>query len=230
MLYVKPKHRALISSSEFQAIETLHGRGHVIVEEWPKFTRQCTGAIVWDNAWLMIRHLEGMGRRNMHKKTMVDLGCGTGVVGICAGVLGANVLLTDMDHALDLPRRNQARNLQAIKAGGGKVESAVHVWGSDVAPLLASLGGKQAQQPVDFVVACEVVYQPESYPSLVKSISDLSGPKTVVRDRENPKQLDDLELFDCHRPQIGDISIGARPRFFSPCGGGTTQRLTHSLR
>ena len=51
---------------------------------------------------------------------MVDLGCGTGVVGICAGVLGANVLLTDMDHALDLPRRNQARNLQAIKAGGGE--------------------------------------------------------------------------------------------------------------
>jgi predicted nicotinamide N-methyase len=178
----------------------------------------------------MIRHLEGMGRRNMHKKTMVDLGCGTGVVGICAGVLGANVLLTDMDHALDLPRRNQARNLQAIKAGGGKVESAVHVWGSDVAPLLASLGGKQAQQPVDFVVACEVVYQPESYPSLVKSISDLSGPKTVVRDRENRKHPDDLELFDCPGPQIGDISIGARPRFFSPCGGGTTQRLTHSLR
>lgn len=78
-----------------------------------------------------------------------------GVVGICAGVLGAHVLLTDLDHALDLPRQNAARNAHAVKAAGGRAEVTVHTWGTDVAPLRGALGA-QGAQGVDYVVACEV--------------------------------------------------------------------------
>lgn len=67
------------------------------VEEWPRYTRQCTGAILWDNAWLMLRHVEGLGRKAMQGKSVVDLGCGTGLVGLCTGILGARCFLTDME-------------------------------------------------------------------------------------------------------------------------------------
>lgn len=77
-------------------------------------------------------------------------------------------------HALDLPRRNVKRNEALIRKGQGTVEVLVHEWGTDVSKLLH--GGK----PADFVIACEVVYQPESYPSLVASIRALSGPKTQI--------------------------------------------------
>ena len=89
------------------------------------------------------------------------------------------MLLTDMRHALDLPKRNAQRNLHTVRAAGGRVETAEHEWGTDVTPLVSSLGAAGGGG-VDFVIACEVVYQPESYPFLVKSITDLSGPKTRV--------------------------------------------------
>ena len=53
------------------------------------------------------------GRQGLHGKTVLDIGCGTGVVGIVAALLGANVVATDGDETVvDLARRNFQANTE----------------------------------------------------------------------------------------------------------------------
>jgi len=79
-------------------------------------------------------------------KTALELGAGTGVVGLTLGRLGAEVTLTDGEpRAVDLLRRNIAAN--ALEASA----TARRLWFGDTSTYLAP-------QIFDFVVAADVIY------------------------------------------------------------------------
>jgi len=50
---------------------------------------------------------------------VVELGAGTGVVGIMTGYLGALAFVTDLDSLVPLLRHNIAQNHRLITAGNG---------------------------------------------------------------------------------------------------------------
>lgn len=67
------------------------------------------GATVWDAGLVLAKYLEQSNCRNqMHGKIWLELGSGTGIIGLVAAQLGARVVLSDRSNALALLRHNLA--------------------------------------------------------------------------------------------------------------------------
>ncbi|XP_038634198.1 protein-lysine methyltransferase METTL21D isoform X3 [Scyliorhinus canicula] len=69
------------------------------------------GCVVWDAALVLAKYLETSAfyRANLHSftgKSVVELGSGTGLVGLMASVLGAHVTVTDLEELQDLLNTN----------------------------------------------------------------------------------------------------------------------------
>ena len=71
-----------------------------------------TGLIVWDGAFVLGKFLEKRFTTDeLSKSTIIELGCGTGLAGLCAAAIGAaHVYLTDLEYALENTRRNVTSN------------------------------------------------------------------------------------------------------------------------
>ncbi|CAM9926357.1 unnamed protein product, partial [Phaeothamnion confervicola] len=156
-----------------------------------------TGATVWPAAVVLIKHLERrFGAGGMAGLRGVDLGAGTGIVGLAAAGLGADVVLTDQEQLGPLMRENAAAAIAAAAAAAaataaeagtppspspsefmtaptlGSVAVASYDWGGDDAPL--------RPLPLDFVLASDVIL-PQQYPiePLATALDRLSGPQTL---------------------------------------------------
>ena len=104
---------------------------------------------------------------------MLELGSGTGVVGIAAACLGAAVLATDVPEVLSLLRGNMARNAGLVAAAGGSVAAAALNWEvpEAAAEVEATLSGRQA----DWVLGADLVYSLAPVAPLVRTLAALVG-------------------------------------------------------
>ena len=111
----------------------------------------------------------GMCWTSWKGKSGVELGAGLGLPSIVASTLGAKMIATDGDDAvLHLLNMNAERNAQWCR-----VEKLF--WGS--AEPLAKLGLTKAP---DFLLAANVVYDPEVWDALMETIQVLSGSRALV--------------------------------------------------
>lgn len=103
-----------------------------------------TGLSVWDGAVVMAKWLERRdcaGTPLVRGRRVLELGCGTGLGGLAALVLGAqHVALTDLEYALPAVRANVARNDDAAAGSWrDKCEVCVLDWRSpDLPPFAAA--------------------------------------------------------------------------------------------
>eukprot|EP00795_Rhopilema_esculentum_P014743 gene14743-5849_t len=75
--------------------------------------------VVWDAALILGTFLQNISTGNtklsgldtLQGKNVLELGAGTGLVGIVGYLLGANVVITDTKAALEITRENVVRNL-----------------------------------------------------------------------------------------------------------------------
>jgi len=147
-----------------------------------------TGRVVWPSAHSLSAHLCAhpelvRGRR------VVDLGAGTGLVGLVAAALGASqVVLSDLPTALPLLRRNA---LQNIAACGDNVHVEALRWGDPVGPVF---------ERCDVVIGCEIIYQhdEDTCRALVDTMKQLAGPTGVCLFAYEFRDglLADAEFFD----------------------------------
>ncbi len=122
--------------------------------------------------------------------SVLDLGSGTGALGLAVAALGANVTLTDQASfvypgrpgegvgarsLLDLMRRNTASNAgQHGAAGQAPVAVRELLWGADC----AAAGLPHAQY--DLICASDVLLFQGAHAALVATLRAASGPATVV--------------------------------------------------
>ncbi|CAM9618371.1 unnamed protein product [Chrysoparadoxa australica] len=71
---------------------------------------QGTGLNVWDGGALLANYLKHQSEVDMHGARVLELGAGTGVSGLSAALLGANVVLTDLEYTLPNLEANVAAN------------------------------------------------------------------------------------------------------------------------
>ncbi|KDR83445.1 hypothetical protein GALMADRAFT_235593 [Galerina marginata CBS 339.88] len=125
------------------------------------------GGLAWPAGQILASYLVQKGPEYIKSKNVLELGSGTGLVGLAVGALGgANAWITDQAPLLPIMKRNVAlNNLQ------GRVAVTELNWGS---PIPADI-----PHP-DVILAADCVYFEPAFPLLVQTLSDLSDPTTVI--------------------------------------------------
>ncbi|XP_061599980.1 protein-lysine methyltransferase METTL21D [Cololabis saira] len=142
--------------------------------------KQCymgdVGCVVWDAAIVLAKYLEttqfyepSSGVNVWCGRTVVELGAGTGVVGLMAATLGARVVVTDLEDLQTLLRVNIHENKALISTGS--ITAKVLKWGDDVCEFLP---------PPHFVLMADCIYYEQSIVPLVESLKLISGPETCI--------------------------------------------------
>eukprot|EP00511_Aplanochytrium_stocchinoi_P002087 CAMPEP_0204826366 /NCGR_PEP_ID=MMETSP1346-20131115/4065_1 /ASSEMBLY_ACC=CAM_ASM_000771 /TAXON_ID=215587 /ORGANISM="Aplanochytrium stocchinoi, Strain GSBS06" /LENGTH=225 /DNA_ID=CAMNT_0051954353 /DNA_START=215 /DNA_END=889 /DNA_ORIENTATION=- len=115
---------------------------------------------------------EGFGRAYFENKKVVEVGSGTGLVGIVLGIIGANVVLTDQAPVLELLQENIEHNLNDPKFDRevcGKFDVHELYWGSSKVPEIV--------QNADVIIGSDLIFAKENIPLLLTTFETLCSPE-----------------------------------------------------
>ncbi|BEI80123.1 hypothetical protein CcaverHIS002_0106520 [Cutaneotrichosporon cavernicola] len=123
------------------------------------------GGIAWPSGEVLtayLAHRQASAPEHLRGKKVLELGSGTGLVGIAAALLeqSAEVWVTDQAVLLDLMLVNAALNVK-----GGNLHVAELNWGEEI---------KTVPTDVDVILAADCVYFEPAFPLLVKTLCDLA--------------------------------------------------------
>ncbi|KAM4664437.1 protein N-lysine methyltransferase METTL21D [Discoglossus pictus] len=126
------------------------------------------GCVVWDAAIVLSKYLESPEGPRLEGRAVLELGAGTGIVGIMAATLGANVAVTDLEDLQELMKTNIKDNAHLIS---GSCQAKVLKWGEEISEFLPS---------PDYILMADCIYYEESLEPLLKTLTDIAGSKTCV--------------------------------------------------
>eukprot|EP00743_Colponemidia_sp_Colp-15_P012594 GILK01014388.1.p1 GENE.GILK01014388.1~~GILK01014388.1.p1 ORF type:complete len:337 (-),score=38.66 GILK01014388.1:55-1017(-) len=131
-----------------------------------------TGFNIWDCSILLSFYLQQnidivAGRR------VIELGAGTGLTGLSAALLGANVTLTDLPDVITNLQENIKLNQECIQQKLGTVEAVALDW---FVALQRGVDGldKRLQEPFDVALAADVIWVEELIEPFVATLAALS--------------------------------------------------------
>lgn len=166
-----------------------------------------TGWLVWpvaiDLCNLLIKSPEVI-----YGKTVLEVGSGTGIVGLVCGILGTRLtILTDLTESLPICRCNVRENIQAHPSLKNVCVEEL-LWGDQThMKRIHSLHG-----PVDVIIGSDVIYHQseEVLESLVSTIfqASHSGTKLIIayEDREGMIQ-DEVHFFGPIRERFKSLDL-----------------------
>ncbi|XP_078089685.1 EEF1A lysine methyltransferase 3-like [Mustelus asterias] len=125
-------------------------------------------AIIWEAGLVLCQYFE-QEKISFAGKKVIELGSGTGIVGILAVLLGGDVTLTDQSTVLNQIKFNITNNVPVVNQQLAKVSALL--WGEN-----------QDQFPTDydFILGSDIVYSSRDYPALIKTLQHLSNQNTVI--------------------------------------------------
>ncbi|KAJ7228956.1 putative methyltransferase-domain-containing protein, partial [Mycena pura] len=124
------------------------------------------GGIAWPAAEVLSRYLVKQGPNFLQGKIVLDLGSGTGLVGLVAAMLGGTVYLTDQAPMLKIMRENVEINKLSSLCTVAELN-----WGEPI-PV-------DIPRP-DVILAADCVYFEPAFPLLIQTLCDLVGNSTEV--------------------------------------------------
>ncbi|XP_049653669.1 LOW QUALITY PROTEIN: EEF1A lysine methyltransferase 3 [Accipiter gentilis] len=124
-------------------------------------------ASVWEAALSLCRYLEEQ-RFDFRGRTVIELGAGTGIVGILAALLGGDVTITDQPAALDQIRENVRLN---FPVEGGRPQVRALLWGQDEGSF---------RPEYEVILGSDIVYHPPSFSPLLGTLRHLCGPRSFA--------------------------------------------------
>ena len=130
--------------------------------------------VVWDAAIVLATYLQtmssqgkdglrqiGLAGDSLQGKQVLELGAGTGLVGIVSWLLGANVVITDTAEALNFTRENVRMNVNDTLRPTSCTVEVLH-WGRD----LQRWQGKSW----DLILGADIVYIKETFTDLLETL------------------------------------------------------------
>ena len=142
---------ALPGGAELRLLETAHQACACAGDAASGPARRVWEAGIVLSRWLALGVTAGAPQ--LRGRRVLDLGAGTGIAGLAAAALGADVTLSDTEEALPLLRRNVAANARAVADAGGAARVACLDWAAPPAELAD-------EAPWDVVLAADVIYSP----------------------------------------------------------------------
>ncbi|XP_067832588.1 EEF1A lysine methyltransferase 3-like [Heptranchias perlo] len=125
-------------------------------------------APVWDASLALCQYFEEQ-KTSFCGRKVIELGAGTGIVGILAVLLGGEVTITDLPHALKQIESNVSANVPTSWAHRSQVRALS--WGCD---------HTRFPTDYDFVLGSDIVYLPETYSSLIQTLRHLGGRSATI--------------------------------------------------
>uniref|UniRef100_UPI00398F3998 elongation factor Ts, mitochondrial isoform X7 n=1 Tax=Pristiophorus japonicus TaxID=55135 RepID=UPI00398F3998 len=125
-------------------------------------------APVWDAGLALCQYFEEQ-KTSFCGKKVIELGAGTGIVGILAVLLGGDVTITDLPCALKQIKNNISANVPSSCAHRSQV--CALSWGRDHGRFPTDY---------DFVLGTDIVYLPETYSSLVQTLQHLAAHRATI--------------------------------------------------
>lgn len=155
------------------------------------------GGIAWPAGEVLSNYIALRGEQYCHGKTILELGSGTGLVGLVAGALGGHVWITDQAPLLGIMKDNvNVNNLQSL------VTVAELNWGENVP--------SDIPRP-DMILAADCVYYEPAFPLLVKTLSELSGEKTEILFCYKKRRKADKRFFTLLKKQFNWREVNDDP-------------------
>lgn len=154
-----------------------------------------TGCSVWDGAVTAAKYLEAVVTpAGLAGKNVLELGAGTGLVGIAAGVLGAgHVFVSDLPYALRNAADNVAANASALKC---PVDTIVLDWTCPTEPKSFPSMEPVVLPPLDFIVGADVVWIDALVEPLVGALTSLAScdkpPTIIIAHQTRARSTEDL--------------------------------------
>lgn len=153
-----------------------------------------TGPQVWDAGIVLLRFLATAPVAAVlatHPR-VVELGSGTGVVGIAAAALGGKVTMTDLPEMLPLLRHNAFLNAELVTSARGSVSAVELRWGGSAIPA-------ELADP-ELVLLSDCVFETAAATLLVRTLEQLctQSNTTVLlanEQREHPKNREAEQAF-----------------------------------
>lgn len=127
-----------------------------------------TGSKCWPAAYVLLRFLENYANGSS-ARNVLELGAGTGAVGLVAALLGHRVTLTDLTSNLRLIERNKKLN--------GLDDTSVKVQPLD---WLAEVPGDIQDHPWDLVLVSDCVFWPDLFDPLIQVLRQVSKFHTTI--------------------------------------------------
>ncbi|GAU49353.1 hypothetical protein TSUD_191800 [Trifolium subterraneum] len=125
-----------------------------------------------------------------HPPRILELGSGTGFVGIvAAATLGTNVTLTDLPHVVPNLKFNAEANADVVALNGGAVTFAPLRWGHDAD--VEMIGNE-----FDVVIASDVVYHDFLFDPLIETLRLMLIGKKIVFVMAHMKSRDRYRVHD----------------------------------
>ncbi|CAL1273610.1 unnamed protein product [Larinioides sclopetarius] len=127
------------------------------------------GSVVWDAGIVLGKYLDKLQETKdaLTGKIIIDIGSGTGVAGLFAAALGAEVILTDLPEVIPLLEKNIEQNKNIIK---GAATASVLEWGK-----------LDKNFPIpDLILVSDCIYYDMSVEKLVPTLVELSDANTEI--------------------------------------------------
>ena len=153
-----------------------------------------TGVVVWDAALVLAKYLE-QHRHEVRGRAVLELGAGTGAVGLSAGVLGAaRVVLTDQEDLVEFLEHNIDLNTEVTQPGSEVTAMPLH-WG-DNTHIEAVMN---TVTRLELILVSDCVFYKESLDDLVETMQLLSDKNTKIlltyEERDSQIKHDVMKLF-----------------------------------
>ncbi|XP_078419417.1 EEF1A lysine methyltransferase 3-like [Cetorhinus maximus] len=152
-------------------------------------------AYVWDCGVALCRYFEKQGITFSGKK-VIELGSGTGIVGILATLLGGDVTMTDKPNVLKQIETNVTVNVP--NACRHRLQVRPLIWGENHTNFPTDY---------DFILGSDIVYSSVTYPALIETLCHLANQGTTIylsselRERNGSPSFHEERLpeyFNCH--------------------------------